>query len=133
MAIGYAPRLPLERSSEDGYALLKNVKAVTQQNFKMLLLTSPGERIMDPNYGVGLRKYLFENDTPDLKTKLLSTIEEQVHMYIPYIKINGIAFLTSNDIYDMPENTMQLRISYAIPSMKNAAFLDIEIPTMNMS
>ena len=28
-----------------------------QQNFRMLLLTSPGEYVMDVNFGVGLRNY----------------------------------------------------------------------------
>mgnify|MGYP003354002300 CR=1 FL=1 len=32
-----------------------------KQNFKILLLTNPGERVHFPKFGVGLRNYLFEN------------------------------------------------------------------------
>ena len=60
MAVGYAPSLPLSVSKEDGeYALLKTLESVAQQNLKMLFLTCPGERIMDINFGIGIRNYLF--------------------------------------------------------------------------
>ena len=131
MAIGFAPRLPLERSLEDGYGLLKNVRSLAQQNLKMLLLTAPGERVMDPNYGVGLRRYLFENDTPDLETKLTQAITRQISIYMPYIEIRELLILTPRDVEDMPDNSMQLRIVYSISSMEDEAFLDIDITTGN--
>ena len=60
---GLAVKLPLSRSSIDGNTLIKNNIERTKQNFKMLLLTIPGERIMDPRFGVGLKKYIFSMNT----------------------------------------------------------------------
>ena len=57
---GFAPKLPLARDTGDGFALIKNFENMIKQNLKMLVLTSPGERIMIPDFGVGLRRYLFE-------------------------------------------------------------------------
>jgi phage baseplate assembly protein W len=48
-------KLPLARDASDGYGMIKSFKTMIRQNFKMLLLTSPGERIMEPNFGVGLK------------------------------------------------------------------------------
>ena len=62
---GYSPKLPLAYdSTQDGnYALNKTLIDTIRQNLKMLLLTNPGERIMMPNFGVGIRTYLFSEDT----------------------------------------------------------------------
>lgn len=58
-----APQIPLEIDEERGkykeYAMTDLTKVV-DQNIKMVLLTSPGERIMNPNFGVGMRKYLLK-------------------------------------------------------------------------
>ena len=62
MAVGISVKLPLRVTGEDGaYALHKYLIGVVKQNFKNLVLTSPGERFMDPNFGVGAFALLFEN------------------------------------------------------------------------
>mgnify|MGYP000439218146 FL=1 len=60
---GLSPKLPLTKDPQDGYALNKEYVELVQQNLKMILLTAPGERIMEPEFGVGLRNYLFQNNT----------------------------------------------------------------------
>ena len=124
---GLSPKLPVQRSTTDGYALTKTYTEMVLQNLKNLLLTVPGERMMDPNYGVGLRRYLFEQDSPSLKADLQKVINKQVKIYLSHVEIRGIVIITPSDIEDMSENSMQLRIDYAIPSMKEIAFLDIDI------
>ena len=39
-----------------------NTRDQLKSNFLNLLLTVPGERINQPNYGVGLKRKLFENN-----------------------------------------------------------------------
>ena len=61
---GIGPQLPLNKDHRFGlYSLVQSYKEEVKQNFKNLLLTSPGERMMDPDFGVGLRRYLFEQRT----------------------------------------------------------------------
>ena len=58
---GIGPKLPLQRDDIDGaYTLIDVYAEEIKQNFKNLLLTSPGERMMNPDFGVGLRNFLFE-------------------------------------------------------------------------
>ena len=58
---GYDAVIPLNQDTSDlFYELHKTLKSKIQQNLRMLLYTSPGERIMIPNYGVGLKRFLFE-------------------------------------------------------------------------
>jgi len=81
---GLTPKLPLIRSDEDGtYKLIKSYKNLIKQNFRNLILTAPGERMMDPNFGVGIRNYLFENDGDALYSTIRAKIHEQVTRYIP--------------------------------------------------
>ena len=56
---GYSARLPMNKDPNDGFQMLKTIPEVAKQNFKMLLLTEPGERVWDKNYGVGLKRFLF--------------------------------------------------------------------------
>jgi phage baseplate assembly protein W len=61
---GLSPKLPLAPDNQDGYALNRTYFEMVQQNLKHIILTNPGERIMDPLFGVGIKKYLFEQNTP---------------------------------------------------------------------
>jgi phage baseplate assembly protein W len=58
----------------------------------MLVLTAPGERIMIPEFGVGLRNYLFENITTEVFYDIRQEIIAQVQTYFPFIIINSVDF-----------------------------------------
>tara|TARA_Y100000114_G_C11641858_1_gene269701 strand:+ start:163 stop:564 length:402 start_codon:yes stop_codon:yes gene_type:complete len=89
---GIGAKLPLERDSEFGFYNLNTEFAdEIKQNFKNLLLTCPGERVMIPQFGVGLRNFLFEpkvSAVPKIKQK----INQQVSKYLPFIEIVNLAF-----------------------------------------
>tara|TARA_B100000131_G_scaffold321440_1_gene372150 strand:+ start:6759 stop:7127 length:369 start_codon:yes stop_codon:yes gene_type:complete len=116
-------KLPLTYSSIDGFAQIKTFKSLTRQNFKMLLLTAPGERVMIPSYGVGLKTYLFSLYGESTQSKIIAKINEQVELYMPYIKVNNIDFTSSEP--DL--NRMEMKISYSIPSIGVADLLDLTI------
>lgn len=81
-----------------------------RQNFKMLLLTSPGEYVMDPNFGVGLYNFLFELNTSLNRDGLSSSIVTQVAKYMPYVAIRSIDLNTSQ----IDNNKFSIRIVYRI-------------------
>ena len=56
MADGIAVALPLGVNDTDGaYILHKDLTSMAEQNLKMVILTNPGERIMVPEFGAGVR------------------------------------------------------------------------------
>ena len=61
--IKYAPKLPLELDSDNNFIKIDDILQNVRQKLKMLVLTNPGEKLMDPEFGVGIRKYLFESET----------------------------------------------------------------------
>jgi len=57
-----------------------------------VLLTSPGERINQPLFGVGLKNKLFQQQTLLTEDEIRSSINPQVERYVPEISINNISF-----------------------------------------
>jgi phage baseplate assembly protein W len=95
---GYGAKLPLARNDIDGnYELIKDLKNLSKQNLKMLILTSPGERIMNPKFGVGIRKFLFEFKDSYTKQQIANKIIEQTNKYLPYISITSITYPEQNN------------------------------------
>jgi phage baseplate assembly protein W len=118
-----AVKLPLVLSEVDGFAMLKTIKATAKQNFKMLLLTNPGERVMDPLYGVGLKKYLFNNFTQITFSEIESKIRDQVEIYMPALQIAEIEFTGSN----FDSNALDIKISYYLPAIADTDLLEFTI------
>lgn len=91
MATGISPFLPLTIDANDGaYKLNKTLAQTVQQNLKMLILTIPGERVMDPLFGVGLSTFHFEPNTNTTYALIAEKIREQASKYMPFIDIIDI-------------------------------------------
>jgi len=120
---GLAPKLPLSYDGTDGFALLKSFPQMAKQNFKMLILTNPGERVMNPDYGVGITRYLFENFSDNTYRVIDSRIREQVNLYMPFIKIQEVSFQGAPS----DSNTLAVRIAYAIPQIGMRDLLEFTI------
>lgn len=112
---GFSPKLPIMYSKEDGvYTLNKTILDTIRQNLKMLLLTVPGERLTDIKFGVGLRRYLFSQDTDELRGTIQANIYEQVKKYLSYITIKDIIFNPAGSSVD---NVLSITIRYTVTSL----------------
>ena len=120
-SIGVA--LPLTKSETDGFTMLKHIRDAAKQNLKMLLLTIPGERVMDPDYGVGLKQYLFQNFTNETYTEIDTKIREQISIYMPAIQISEISFSES----EQDQNSLAVRVSYYLPGISVSDLLQFTI------
>jgi len=126
---GVTPQLPLNVDSIDGhYKLIKSYKNTVRQNFKNLILTSPGERMMDPEFGVGIRNFLFENASAELTSQIEARIYEQVEIYLPFVEVTNVSFnLTSGEVFNNP-NALNVTVSYYIIPLQFYDNLEITIP-----
>ena len=112
---GISPLAPLVYDHVDGpYRLNKTIGEVIKQNFKNLILTSPGERIMEPDFGVGLRRFLFENMDGDVLAELVARIKQQTGVYIPAIELQAIDFVTNDEDATLASNQVTVSITYNI-------------------
>lgn len=121
---GFSPKLPLTVDSSDGlYTMNKTALESIKQDLKMLLLTNPGERMMMPSYGVGLRKYLFNQNTQETKKNIKKAITFQVSRYMKFINIINL------EIYDVPnnENAINIKIEYNVDSIRSKQELNLSL------
>ena len=105
-----SPRLPLNRDWVYGYGMNNTIQDTVRQNLTNLILTVPGERIMDPEFGVGLKKYLFEPMSSMVSSHIEGRIRDQVGKYMGFLSINEIRVSDSREI----SNLIQLSIDYTI-------------------
>tara|TARA_Y100000310_G_scaffold169425_1_gene169468 strand:- start:3642 stop:4010 length:369 start_codon:yes stop_codon:yes gene_type:complete len=116
-----AVALPLEINYSTGFKMVTGFKPLVKQNLKMLLLTNPGERVMEPRFGVGIKTYLFENFGVGATAEIEAKIREQVRIYMPAVQIQEIFFGTT----DPDNNHLGLQIRYTIPGVGASDFLEI--------
>mgnify|MGYP003112469092 FL=1 len=125
---GIGPLLPLSVDSRHGtYSLITNYHDEIKQNFKNLVLTNPGERIMIPEFGVGLRRFLFEN-REDATHQIEKRLYEQVQTYMPYIVIEDIFFARTDEVgVDlMDRHVLSVQILFSVPDMNFESTLVID-------
>ena len=126
---GISVKLPLTADEQDGhYRLNKTYEEMVNQNLKMLILCSPGEKPMDPLYGVGIRRFLFEQNTPAVHQEIQAKILEQVSKYLPYVEIDQILFDSIRNAYTQEvENMLRVSIYYTILPLDTQDTLAINI------
>jgi len=132
MAIGISIKLPLNKS----FNLNKTSAAKITQNLKMVLLTSPGERVALPNFGVGLRRFLFEQLIPQTLTNIKSRIEQQAKRYVPDATIEDVIFnsyLNNSSLVGMDENSLQISVIYRVPTINRSMVLNLAATPDNIT
>tara|TARA_B100001094_G_scaffold318301_1_gene361681 strand:- start:2308 stop:2706 length:399 start_codon:yes stop_codon:yes gene_type:complete len=122
-----APALPLSLSDKTGYVMLTKVRETTRQNLKCLMLTGPGERVMFPEFGVGLKKYLFQAAGQELKINLKLKIRQQINKYMPFISVEKCTVLFGSEIGPDSSETLFVSLQYSIQSVGATDVLDIAI------
>jgi len=134
MAIGISPALPLMVDQVDGpYRLTKSVKQAIVQNFKNLVLTNPGERMMDPDFGVGIREYLFELEGPGVKQEIIEKINQQVNKYMSTtIQIRDIRYTIGSDykgdaVSVADSNAIYVHILFKIIPLETVSVLSLPV------
>jgi hypothetical protein len=79
-------------------------------NVKNLLLTQPGERLGQPNFGTNLGKLLFEQNTTDIEDKIYTTIQNSINKWLPQLSIQSIDIKSTKEMKDA--NTMEVSIIF---------------------
>jgi len=116
-------------SSDDTYQYLDEITDLIRQNVKTILLTCPGERIWMPTFGVGLRNFLFEFPTEELKEAITDKIKSQFKRYMPFLDINAI-ILTSGG---QTEEVLKIKIEYLIKPLSVFEILQLEYNALEKS
>jgi hypothetical protein len=93
----------------------RGVEMVTEdedikESLVILLLTSPGERVMQPTYGCGLRSMVFDSIDRGTITELTDIIERAVLFFETRIRLNTVGVDTEKQ-YD---GILKINFDYTI-------------------
>lgn len=124
---GFGPKLPFTFDKVDGVKLTKNLVEEIRQNFKHLVLTQPGERVMDVEFGVGLLSFLFDFDSPSTRANVIARIKEQVSIYMPYVVVQNVSFFRREDNLNIQPNELRMIINYYITTLNEDDVLEVRI------
>jgi len=114
------PQLPLAESGELEYEHIGEYRSLIKQNFKNLILTIPGERMMDPDFGVGIQKFLFEQSIGEATSGINSRVGLQLGQYMPFVKLNNLLVEEGEE-----EATLRVRIFYSVPTLAISEYINL--------
>ena len=84
-----------------------------QESLHILLSTSLGERVMQPEYGCNLGDYQFEVVNTTFLTRLKNIIERAILYYESRIVLENIE-ITEPDSFDLIEGTLRIFLEYTV-------------------
>ncbi len=84
-----------------------------EQSLQILLSTSLGERVMQPEYGCNLRDYQFESVDNSLIGFLKDLVERAILFYEPRILLERID-ITEAEAFELLEGVLRITVHYAI-------------------
>ena len=76
----------------------------------MLLLTQKGERLFQPNLGVNIRRFLFEQITADTEIQIENDIVDTFEMWLPFVELREINI----DLSEQDKSKMNIEIKFNI-------------------
>ena len=96
-------------------------KDAIKNNLINFFLTNPGERVLNPTFGGGLRAFLFEQITLDNLNFLREDINEKLTLYFPNIIVEDLIATGNPD-----QNTINVTLKYSVINTSINDTLEIE-------
>jgi len=112
--------LPIRKSDGvDGYfASTNSTIAAVKNNIRNILLTNKGERFLQPNIGLNLRKYLFEQFTEDTMETIRVEIIDTFQNWLPFVEIKDLR-VNMNETDSIGKNKLNIFVLFNITRNPN--------------
>ncbi|MCJ8271640.1 MAG: GPW/gp25 family protein [Psychrosphaera sp.] len=90
-----------------------------KQSLHILLSTHPGERVMNPDYGCGIKAMVFDEINLSTVTQMKSLINKSVLFFEPRINLHSVDI----DQRDSLEGTLYITLDYTVITTNSRANL----------
>ena len=108
--------------NKDGY--FKTTKTTVESikiNIKLLLQTQVGERVFQPNLGMSIKDFLFEQLTTDTTIMIENNIVDVFEKWLPYVELSNIE-IKQND-----NNSLEIRLAFSIQNTPTIETVSVSI------
>jgi hypothetical protein len=85
---------PLRAGGNQDFQMTKTSLEQAQHNIRNLILTYPGERVNQPEFGCRLRDLLFEQLDDELPTRIEEEVRRSIGQWLPYVNVVTVDTLT---------------------------------------
>jgi hypothetical protein len=108
---------------EQGRLRYPSLAESVRQSIKVILQTSPGERLMRPEFGGGLERYLHEPNTLSTRRQIRDLISASLARWEPRL------FLDRVDVWEVDErpDTVRVEIVYRLRLTNQAQHMGITL------
>jgi phage baseplate assembly protein W len=90
-----------------------------RQSIRIILATNPGERVMRPEFGAGLRDFVFEPADLTTINRVMTRVREALIDFEPRISVQNV----NVTIDPVTKNTLYISITYAVRATNTVANL----------
>jgi phage baseplate assembly protein W len=108
---GFPPRF--ERNNGVLELQMVSLEADIQESIAILLATSPGERVMQPSFGCGLKGMVFENIDESTITEIKDLVERAILFFESRITLDNIRI----DVDQLYDGLINIHLDYTIRSI----------------
>ena len=108
--------LPFRKSDgpEGWFASTSTTIEAVKNNIKLLVGTERGERYLQPNLGLGLKKYLFEQFNEDLRLQIQTEILDTFNYWLPFIQVRDLEVDMSSEMDGVGRNKLVINVLFNI-------------------
>jgi len=127
---GFSSAIPIDYTAEEGFEMCADADSSITEDFKCLLLSDG--KIRDADFGLGLKKYLFENvELIDFGT-ITTEIHGQVAKYLSgYLSVLSVDYITNREDPRLPKEALVIKIQAQSKITGSpipvAVFIDLEM------
>lgn len=93
---------------------------LVRQSVLLILDTEPGERVMRPDFGCGLRRYVMEPNTPTTRAAIARSVEGALRRWEPRIELRSVDVTPTDDAA-----TVLVSVAYVHLRDRVAAVLEV--------
>jgi phage baseplate assembly protein W len=117
--VGFPPRI-----GPDGRVAWSSGADGVREAIRVILLTAPGERLMLPAFGAGLRTFLFEPNVPATHQLIQERVVQAIARWEPRVTLTAVEVDADAD----DALRANVTIDYSLVATGEAARVDLAIP-----
>lgn len=104
-------------SDTGGVSTISSINRVIEQQILDILSTHPGERVMSPRYGGGIKSILFEELDPLVFSEYRIDFMQELNDYLTVGKVIDMAIYAAEEDYSGKEweTSVVVAVKYAVP------------------
>lgn len=110
-------------SAKDVFTSTYTTKDALKSNLINLMLTGKNERVLNPDFGIGLRSILFEQATQDNKDQIDYMVRKGIADWFPQVIINTLTITVQPDNYTA---TVYLKYSINQTNIQDELLINFE-------